>query len=133
MTTGGMPPKISVRFRHPQGDVGPFDADPSWTGAQCRSRLVAEWPRDGPLAAQRSTNEGQVRLIMNGGEMKPEATLALMWPGGAQEMEDGMVLTLHVQLRPQEAKASAAKPKEEPKKGELASGERSQGCACVIM
>lgn len=99
--------------------------------------------------------------------MKPEATLALMWPGGAQEMEDGMVLTLHVQLRPQEAKvgrvctvafvlspdpscaarptlsctdrllscvqASAAKPKEEPKKGELASGERSQGCACVIM
>ena len=53
VTTGGMPPKISVRFRHPQGDVGPFDADPSWTGAQCRSRLVAEWPRDGPLAAVR--------------------------------------------------------------------------------
>jgi len=127
---------VLIRFRHPNGDVGPIMADSSWTGTDCKNKLVAEWPEEGPLAENKPGSVAQVRLIMNGGEMGPNASLGSLWPGGSEELvKEDIVVTLLVQIRPADVKpgkkvhGKVADRKREP----VMAVSRERGCTCTIM
>ena len=60
-------PDVSLRFRHQNGDVGPFSFSTSTTLQAVKQKVLAEWPKGeyDPFVA---------------GKLNPEAILDAAWP-----------------------------------------------------
>ena len=64
-----------IRFRHTAGDVGPLTVDTATPVSALKERLLAEWPAEGPLAAERPAAAAEIRLIGAGKFLEPALTL----------------------------------------------------------
>lgn len=116
---------VLLRLRHPLGDVEPFDVQESLTVAQVKEVAFAQWPKEGPLSKEHPTSAADLRLLCAGKFLENGRTLK-EYRKEMGEPEAGMVVTMHVLVRPAQAgKAAPAKQPEAEKKAK-------SGCACVI-
>lgn len=57
---------FKIRFRHTAGDIGPLTFTKDASIHAVKERLAAEWPKDGPLAAESPASPYEVILILSG-------------------------------------------------------------------
>lgn len=89
-----METSINIRFRHSNGDVGPFTFVESVSVDAVKEKLLAEWPQEGPLAQEVPTQAQDIKLIISGkwcegskflkdyrremGEITPESVVTML-------------------------------------------------------
>lgn len=110
---------VDVRFRHTQGDVGPFKVPASTSVQSLKDRLLIEWPKEGPLQAETPSSTADIRLILSGKFLDNTGSVDDLRPMMG-EMEPDTIITLHTIIRPFT-----------PPKGK-AEKESKQGCSCCL-
>eukprot|EP00884_Botryococcus_braunii_P015405 jgi/Botrbrau1/2548/Bobra.0079s0035.1 len=114
---------INLRFRHAQGvDIGPLSLPDSLTVQELKDRLLAEWPKEGPLVKDMPNGHTEVTLILNGKVLENGAVLRDLRPVMGNPEPDTIV-TFHVVVRPAKAGRGSGKGSEKGKK---------QGCGCCL-
>ncbi|KAK9815908.1 hypothetical protein WJX72_011760 [[Myrmecia] bisecta] len=105
---------ILIRFRHTQGDVGPFSFPASATVHGLKERLLAEWPAEGPLSSERPNAAADLKLILGGKFLDVNTVLADLRAAMGDPQAD-TVVTIHIVVRPQTAAKATVKSEEASK------------------
>ncbi|KAK9800228.1 hypothetical protein WJX73_001307 [Symbiochloris irregularis] len=113
---------VDVRFRHTQGDVGPFKFTGSTNVQSLKDKLLSEWPKDGPLQAETPSSAADIRLILSGKFLESNVSVDdLQRMMG--EMDPDTIITLHTIVRPFTPSKAYGKGSEKDVK---------PGCGCSI-
>lgn len=115
--------EAAVRFRHTAGDVGPFTFPTGTAVAELKEKLLAEWPSEGSLGAERPASLAEIKLICAGKFLENSTVLSSLHHVLGEPGSD-FIVTMHVVLRPPPPpKAAGGTPKQQP--------EQSKGCCCI--
>ncbi|CAK0741160.1 hypothetical protein CVIRNUC_001304 [Coccomyxa viridis] len=112
---------IELKFRHVSGDIGPIKVPGSSSILQVKELVFAQWPKDGPVSADKASAPPELRLILGGKFLAESETLNDLRPAMG-EIKADTIVTMHVIVRA----APAGKPQGKEKK------EQQQGCSCSI-
>lgn len=113
---------LQIRFRHTSGDVGPFVYSDATTVQQLKEKLLADWPKEGPLSNESPASPGDLKLILSGKYVDNHRTLR-DYRKDMGDPQPGSVVTMHIVIRP----ASNGKAN-----GPASENDAPKGCACVV-
>jgi len=117
--------QVQLRFRHTAGDIGPISFHDSVSIQQVKEKVVAEWPKDGPLTKEAPSQAGDLKLIMSGKFV--EATKLLRdYRKDMGEVKPDTIVTMHIVIRPTSTPAKAPGPQQQEKQ------QQQKGCGCII-
>eukprot|EP00798_Chlamydomonas_sp_ICE-L_P023566 gene23566-9090_t len=148
---------VQLRFRHSNGDIGPFTFSESALVESVKETLLAAWPKDGPLAQEVPQQTGDIKLILSGkwcegvkhlsdyrremGEIKPDSVVTMLvvirpsqpavsGSQGSQgeRSKPDTVVTMLVVIRPSQPAVSGS----QGGTAKTESDPQKEGCACVI-
>lgn len=111
-----------VRFRHTQGDIGPLKYPGEATVQQIKDSLLADWPKEGPLAKEPPHSANDIKVILGGKFLEGHQHLDELRASMGDPKAD-TVVTMHLVVRAASAEKQTGKSKDP---------DASQGCSCCI-
>lgn len=117
---------IQIRFRHASGDIGPYNFSESALVETVKEKLLAEWPKEGPLVQETPQQTSDIKLILSGKWC--EGTKALKdYRREMGELKPDTLVTMLIVVRPSPPAVSSQQ--QGPAKQDV---EPQKGCGCAI-